>query len=59
MKIKCEFCNNMLEAHIIYQVPGFREREYLPCPWCGKVIDSSMEKDWVGIRKVVEENGED
>lgn len=48
---KCPKCNNKFTYCVEKQLAGFREREYLICPWCGEEIDSSMENDYQCVKK--------
>lgn len=50
---KCPKCDNKFKYYEREQVPGNRDREYLICPWCGEKIESSMERDYTGVEKVL------
>ena len=41
--IVCPHCREVFECTEYEQVPGFRDMEDMYCPYCGKVVRSSME----------------
>lgn len=40
----CKSCKKPYYRHKTEQVPGFRDRDYDECPYCGEINGSSM--DW-------------
>ena len=47
----CPKCKKRFEVTEIEQVPGFRWKEDLKCPYCGEVLCTSMEYEYI-TRKV-------
>lgn len=39
----CPKCGKKFKVSTTEQIPGFRAREYLYCPYCGTEVRSSME----------------
>lgn len=52
-KERCKSCHNFYDQEIIEQVPGFRDKSYDICPYCGVVNGSSMEVEYTN-RKIKE-----
>ena len=48
----CPYCKKTFECQYEEQEPGFRWTETLVCPYCGKIIQESMEYDFY-VRKFV------
>lgn len=44
--VKCKYCEKAYFQETEEQVPGFRDRSYDICPYCGKENGSSMEEDY-------------
>lgn len=43
--VTCPFCGRNYEVTYIEQAPGCRMKDDEICPYCGKIIRSSMEYD--------------
>lgn len=43
---ECPFCHKTFQVYEEEQIPGFRMKDYLYCPYCGKEITSSMEVEY-------------
>lgn len=52
-RVNCPKCNNVYECIEEEQVPGCRSMDYEVCPYCGEVIQSSMEYEFT-TRKLTE-----
>ena len=50
----CDNCRKKFKYELSPQIPGFREREYLYCPWCKSKLDSSMTWDYINIERIEE-----
>lgn len=44
--VVCKYCKKPYYQHTIEQIPGFRDKDYDICPYCGKVNGSSMELEY-------------
>ena len=51
--IKCPDCGKRFRVWEEEQVPGFREKDYLYCPYCKKQLASSMEVEY-NVSKIEE-----
>ena len=52
--VSCKHCGKKYIQRTEDQQPGFRERDYDRCPYCGKDNGSSMEVEYLN-RKLEEE----
>ena len=52
--VACGFCKKPYYQHTTEQVPGFRDKDYDICPYCGKKNGSSM--DWEYSNKKMTDN---
>jgi len=43
----CPKCNKKFRVYEEEQIPGFRDMEYMICPYCKKTIRQSMEYEYV------------
>lgn len=44
--VKCSYCKKDFQQETVDQVPGFRDRSFNICPYCGSVLGSSMEIEY-------------
>ena len=50
-KDKCPCCQKEFFYTETEQIPGFRDKDYLWCPYCKKEIRSSMEYEYSSYKK--------
>lgn len=48
--MECKECKQKFKVYETEQVPGFRDIEFLICPYCGKVLRESMEYEFITER---------
>ena len=48
--VECSYCHKKYAQTIVEQVPGFRDRDYDICPYCGESNGSSMEVEYTNRR---------
>lgn len=48
--VACSWCSRVYRQRIEEQIPGFRDREYDICPYCGKENGSSMSYDYINLQ---------
>lgn len=51
----CESCHKVYRRTVNEQIPGFREREYDICPYCGNDNGSSMNYEYYNSMLTEEE----
>lgn len=44
--VTCPKCHKLFKCMESEQTPGFRDKDYLCCPYCGNVLRSSMEYEF-------------
>lgn len=42
----CKYCHKEFKQTTVWQTPGFRDTEESVCPYCKRVIETSMEKEF-------------
>lgn len=53
--VACSKCFKIYWQRLEEQIPGFREREYDICPYCGEEHGSSMSYDYINSKIKIEE----
>lgn len=43
---KCPKCGKKFKVYETEQIPGFRDTEYMICPYCGEIVRASMEYEF-------------
>ena len=43
---ECPFCHKIFMCEFTEQTPGFRWDEDMKCPYCGKVVKTSLEYEF-------------
>lgn len=44
--VKCKHCEKAYKQTVEEQVPGFRDKSYDICPYCGEENGSSMQEEY-------------
>lgn len=42
----CPKCGKKFKVYETDQIPGFRDTEYMICPYCGEIVRASMEHEY-------------
>ena len=42
----CPKCHKKFKVYEVEQIPGFRDNEYMICPYCGEIVKASMEHEY-------------
>ena len=42
----CPKCKKKFRVYESNQIPGFRDTEYMICPYCGETVRASMEYEY-------------
>lgn len=43
---QCPKCEKKFRVYETDQIPGFRDTEYMICPYCGEIVKASMEHEY-------------
>ena len=44
--VLCPKCGKKFRVYETEQIPGFRDTEYMICPYCGEIVRESMEYEF-------------
>lgn len=44
--VECKSCKKRYLQWVVNQVPGFRDKDYDVCPYCGYINGSSMDEEY-------------